>query len=335
MRDRQPSARDGEVAGTARPRPGAPNRESHSTVGGLLALQAVAGNSAVARMVAPVVQRDLAAYTREHLEVESSPPSEGPSPTTMTTDTADAPAVQAALQALISAGRVKLRTVRDMLQFSGSGATAAELLAALGSAGFTKARTMADSVLDEHRISVYSKNELTFQPGLLWDTTLFESRDNVEVQTKRGLTAAEIAAASSVFGASIAYDSIILEEDLVMSIGGYVRTTPWEINFPDGTLAGGGPSFDLLIHELGHSWQYARGVSLATTTYHAMRGIYDYGGEARLQQVTAAGGGLRAFNTEQQADIASDAYQILAGTRTGTRAVYEPYLREFRSAGYR
>jgi hypothetical protein len=335
MRDLQPNARDHDVAGTARPRRGAPTGRSRHTAGGLLALQAVAGNSAVARMVAPVVQRDLAAYTREHLEVESSPPSEGPSPTTMTTDTADAPAVQAALQALISAGKVKQRTVRDMLQFSSSGATAAELLAAFSSAGFTKARPMADAVLDEHRISVYSKNEVTFQPGLFWDTTLFESRDNVEVQTKRGLTAAEIAAASSVFGASIAYDRIVLEEDLVMSVGGYVRATPWEINFPNGTLSGGGPSFSFLIHELGHSWQYARGVSLGTTTYHAIFSSYDYGGEARLREVTAAGGGLRAFNTEQQGDIASDAYQVLVGTHTGTRAVYEPYLREFRAGAYR
>ena len=330
-----PSAREGDALVAGRPRPGAPpHRDTRATAGGLLALQSVAGNSAVARMVAPVVQRDLAAYTREHLEVES-PPSEGPSPSTMTTNTADAPAVQAALQPLISAGKVKLRTVRDMLQFSGSGATAAELLAALSSAGFTRAQPMADAVLDEHRIFVYSKNEVTFQPGLLWDTTLAEHRDNLDVQTKRGLTAGEIAAASSVYGASLTYDSIVLEDAPVMSIGGYARTTPWTLNFPNGTLAGGGPSFDWLIHERGHSGQYARGVSLGTTLYPAIRGVSDYGGEARLQQVTATGGGLRSFNTEQQADIATNAYQILARTRSGTPAVYEPYLREFRSGAYR
>lgn len=298
-------------------------------------MQSRAGNSAVARLVSHVVQRDLAAYTREHLEVQPSIPADGPAPPTLETDTADAPAVQAAAQPLTSAGKVSVRTVRDMLQFSGSGATSAEALAAFSGAGFPRAREMADALLDQHRISVYSKEEVAFIPGLLWDTTLSRRRENVDVQTTRGLTAAELAAATSVYGASLDYEHIVLDDAPIMGVAGYARTTPWTINFPNGTLAGGGPELSWLIHELGHSWQYQRGVSVVTTLYHAVRGIYDYGGEPRLQQVTAAGGGLSTFNTEQQADIAKDAYQIMTGSRSGNIAVYQPYLQELRSGRYR
>ncbi len=286
--------------------------------------------SAVQRDV--VVQRDLAAYTREHLAAE---PSYSEGPPVMETSTADAPGIAAATGALISAGKVSVRTVQDAQQFSGTGATRDELVNAFVAAKYPRAAEMADALLDPHRIAVYSREEVTIVPGLLWDTTLGQSQQNLKTLTTRGLTGAERAAAMSVYGGSIDYDRIVLDDAPAMAVGGYARTTPWTLNFPSGTLAGGGPDTSWLMHELGHSWQYQRGVSMATTIYHAVRGIYDYGGEEALRQATASGRGLSAFNTEQQADIACHAYEIVNGLRAGDVTAYQPYLDELRSGRYR
>lgn len=297
-----------------------------------MALQASAGNRAVRDLLAPTVQRDLAAYTREHVEVESPMAAEGPP--TMETTSADAPGIEVALRPLISAGKVGTKIVRDMRQFWSTGATRADLVAALSAAYPAAVTRMVDGLLDEHRITLYSADQTTIIPGLIWDTRIASSAQNTETQTRRGLTNAELTAATSVYGSSLAYDTIVLEDAPVMAIGGYARTTPWTVNFPTGTLAGGGPDMPWLIHELGHSWQYARGVGLSTTLYHAIRGVYAYGGEAELLRRTAAGQTLSSFNTEQQADIASDAYRVLNGA-PGNRAAYAPYLAEFRAGAYR
>lgn len=151
----------------------------------------------------------------------------------------------------------------------------------------------------------------------------------------RSLNASERAAAVAVFGDSIDYDAVVLKDAPIMGMLGYARTTPWAISFPVGTVAGGGPGMSWLIHELCHRWQYARGVSMARMLVHAVRGIYDYGGEQALTQATAAEAGLAAFNTEQQAAIAADAYRALA-SRTGSNlATFQPYLAEFSSGQYR
>jgi hypothetical protein len=279
-----------------------------------------------------VVQRDLAAYTREHLEVM---PSYGEGPPVMETYTADAPGIAAATGPLVGAGKVNVRTVQDMQQFSGTGATRDEVANAFAAGSYPRAGQMADALLDPHRIAVYSREEVTTIPGLIWDTTLGRRQQALDTMTTRGLTGAERAAAMSVYGGSIDYDHIVLDDAPVMAVGGDARATPWTLNFPSGTLAGGGPDMSWLIHELGHSWQYQRGVSMATTAYHAVRGIYDYGGEEALRRVTASGRGLSAFNTEQQGDIACHAYEIMNHIRPGDITVYQPYLDEFRSGRYR
>jgi hypothetical protein len=277
-----------------------------------------------------VVQRDLASYTREHLTVVPIYPAP-----LMKTAAAGAAGISAALKALVSAGKVGVRPEKDTLVFSGTGATSAEVLAALAAAGYPKAAQMAGALLDPHLIVMYTPEDKLESAGLFGTTTLGKMQQQLDTQTTRGLTAAERKAAESVYGNSIDYDDIVLDDAVIMGIGGYARTTPWTINFPTGTLAGGGPSMSLLIHELGHSWQYQRGVSLMTTLHHAVFSSYDYGGEAALAAATAAGKGLRSFNTEQQADIAMHAYEIMTGIRTGNIAVYQPYLDEFRSGKYR
>jgi hypothetical protein len=131
-------------------------------------------------------------------------------------------------------------------------------------------------------------------------------------QSKRGLTASEKAEATLVYGTSMNYDSIILEEDSVMSVGGYARTTPYTVNFPPGSF-GRSDFIPWLIHELMHSWQYQHGTGVTKTLFYAIFGTYDYGGEAGLRAATVAGRGLKSFNTEQQGDIAEDYYKRLKG----------------------
>jgi hypothetical protein len=279
-----------------------------------------------------VVQRDLAAYTREHLTVIPIDPE---APPLMETAAASASEISAALKALVSAGKVGVRPEKDTLVYSGTGATSAEVIAAFAAAGYPKAVQMAGALLDPHMIVTYTPEDKLVSAGLFGTTTLSQTKQKLDTQTTRGLTAAERKAAESVYGSSIDYDHIVLDDAVIMGIGGYARTTPWTINFPAGTLAGGGPDTSWLIHELGHSWQYQRGVSLMTTLHHAVFSSYDYGGEAGLAKATAAGKGLSSFNTEQQADIAKDAYQIMIGIHKGNLAVYQPYLDEFRSGKYR
>ncbi len=295
----------------------------------VLRLQAAAGNAAVSALM---VQRDLAGYTREHLEVE---PMMGEGPPIFETTTADGPALTAALAGLVAAGKVGTRTVRDLVQFFGTGATNAEISAALTAAGLPRSAEMAAELLNDRHVALYSRENRTYIPGLIWDTELAKRSNNVDAQTSRGLTNAEMAAARTVYGGSLPYDDIRLEEAPVMSAGGYARTTPWAINLPVGDLTTSPVDLGLLIHELAHSWQYARGVSMATTAYHAVRAVYDYGGEAELARRTAAGQGLSSFNTEQQGDIAQHAWEIAVGRRTGTAAVYAPYVAEFSSGAYK
>jgi hypothetical protein len=285
------------------------------------------------RLAGPrVLHRDLAGYTSEHVDVESSiiDPM-APSPPILDVTSADAAALSSALSALITAGKVGTATRGDLRRFWSTGATLSDVETAFSAAGFPRAHDMAVSLLDGTRIAIYSRNEKVYIPGIIWDTNISNTTQNVSVQTHRGLTNAERTAAQEVFGTSLNYDAIVLDEDPVMAIGGFARTTPWEINFPVGTLSGGLP-LNWLLHEMGHTWEYAHGVGLSTTLYHAIRGVYAYGGETELAARTARGQGLASFNTEQQADIAKDAYYAIHGT--GTLSVYQPYIDEFH-AGYR
>ncbi len=294
----------------------------------LLRLQSAVGNAAVSSMI---VQRDLAGYAVEHLDLEVF----GGTVPIVDKTSADGPRLTMALAGLIAAGKVGTRTVRDMVQFFGSGATRVEIIGAFTTAGYSRAGQMADELLNDRHVTLYSKDKVTVIPGLIWDTELAKSSNNVDTQTSRGLTNAEMAAARTVYGGSLPWDDILLEESPVISAGNYARTTPWSIHVPTGDLSSSPIYLGTLIHELGHSWQYARGVSMATTAYHAVRAIYDYGGEAELARRTAAGQGLSSFNTEQQGDIAEHAWEISAGLRTGTAATYAPYVAEFKSGAYK
>lgn len=130
----------------------------------------------------------------------------------------------------------------------------------------------------------------------------------------RKLTQAERDVAAFIFGAGLNLDPIVLKESAAMTIGGYIRTLPDAMYVPPGRLYTIGMA--LLMHELTHSFQYQHGVSVAETTANAVKGVYDYGGEAGLRDAIAKKKCFTDFNTEQQGDIVEDYYKRASGKET-------------------
>jgi len=298
------------------------------------AADAVAGSASVAQAGARGgaggrVQRDLAAYKRDHEEIL---PSYGESASLTTlTYRADAPALEAALGALVAAGKVARRDDGTRVFFSGSGATRAEVEAALTAASIPRAGDLADALLADHNTYVYSRERVMDMTTwfLFWSSTArLSTRANVvERQSARPLTAHERAEARLVFDAGLSYDPIQVVEDPVMGVGGIARTLPNTLYFPTGAF-GRSTFMPWLIHELTHAWQYQHGYGVGTTLYHAVFSSYAYGGEAGLLAATAAGQGFRSFNTEQQGDILQDYYtRVKAGQST---TAWDPFVAEAR-----
>lgn len=147
---------------------------------------------------------------------------------------------------------------------------------------------------------------------------------------RRRLNEAERTEARLVFGDSLDLDRIVVAGAPLMSFGRIARALPHAIYFPVDTFRGGIP-MPWLIHELTHSWQYQHGVTLATTLFHAVRRIYDYGGEEGLRRALAEGRRFTSFNTEQQGDILRDYYRRLR--RREDVALWEPFVAQVRAAG--
>jgi hypothetical protein len=151
----------------------------------------------------------------------------------------------------------------------------------------------------------------------------------------RGLDPTEVAAARLVFGDTLDTDGILLTEGGPLSVGGYVRTLPEGINFPEGILASP-PSYftSLLIHELGHCWQYQQGAGIPGLLLSAIRGDYDYdGGQQGLIDAAAAGRSFADFGYEEQGDIFEDYYDLLVGG--GDTSAYDPYMQSVRDGSWR
>ena len=142
---------------------------------------------------------------------------------------------------------------------------------------------------------------------------------------RRPLSGDEVREAEKVFGDSLDFEAVRVVESAVMGVGNYARTPFETVYFPPG--AGDSAAFvPWLIHELTHVWQTQHGVSVLTKLRGAVRGRYDYGGEAGLR----AGRRFRDFNTEQQGDICRDYYRtVVAG---GDTSAYERFLAEVRAA---
>lgn len=272
-----------------------------------------------------VVQREILTYNSTHTEFH---PTYGESMTTIWDEySGESSAIQSALQALITAGKVGTSDDGRRTFFYNKSATRSEFSSAFTAAGYSNASTLTDAMMDNHNVYVYSGTRVTKSSTLFWESTLSTRTDVTERQTRRLLTDFEKNEARIVFGSNLNLNRIRVEEDPVMSVGGYARTTPWTINFPSGSF-GRGSFMPWLIHELGHSWQYQHGYSLWTTLYHAIEADYDYGGEAGLNAAHSAGHGLSHFTTEEQAQIARDYYvRVKAGQDV---TAWLPFINEFK-----
>lgn len=166
---------------------------------------------------------------------------------------------------------------------------------------------------------------------LLWQIIKFNTRT---------LSSTEIAEAKKVFGSSISYWQVRIDEysliawigSLFSGGGGMGVTTFHTINFNHKIkTAPGNSDMAWLIHELTHVSQYEHvGSQYMGEALHAQAtGGYGYGGEPALLAAFAAGKHLRDFNREQQGDIARDFYLALTSGRPTT--AYDPFIVELRA----
>ena len=142
----------------------------------------------------------------------------------------------------------------------------------------------------------------------------------------RPLNATERSGAKDIFGTTLDEDAVCIKESWAKTVGGYYRTIGDTIYVPNGeknTI-----STHRVMHELTHTWQSHHGVSLATQTVAAIRGNYDYGGEAGLNDAIKNKKCFTDFNTEQQGDIVEDYYsKSQAGASTYPWSVFIDQVR--------
>jgi hypothetical protein len=270
------------------------------------------------------VQRDLAGYWRDRTEIL---PTHGGMSVPSITYRAGAASLRAALAGLVAAGKVAERDDGTRLFFSGSGATQAELEAAFNAAGIARAADLAQAVLNQTQLYLFTREKTSEITTLFWTSTISRNANVVERQTSRPLTAFERSEAARVFAGGLDLGRVQVAEDLLATAAGAAFALPGIIRFPSGSMS---RSYYLpwLIHELTHAWQYQHGIGVSTTAYHAFASSYDYGGEAALRAATAAGRHFRDFNTEQQGDIVQHYYEALLAGRSTT--AFDPFIAEVR-----
>ncbi len=128
----------------------------------------------------------------------------------------------------------------------------------------------------------------------------------------RPLTAAEKETARGIFGDSLDYGRIRIDERAWL---GPRQRRFCYVSFY--TVNSWGPMQPgLLIHELVHVWQYQQWgsayIPLALSAQYSAGG-YNYGGLPALQAARSLDRGFSVFNPEQQADIISDAFRYKNG----------------------
>jgi Ca2+-binding RTX toxin-like protein len=130
---------------------------------------------------------------------------------------------------------------------------------------------------------------------------------------QRGMSSEEIQLARGVFGNSIPYELVRIDEFSLMAGIGRTHVTGYIINSTESL------DDSTLIHELTHVWQYVQDGLVYIPEAIAGQGSddgYDYGGVAGLRDKMAAGKGLSAFNPEQQGSIVADYFTLRQRART-------------------
>ena len=283
------------------------------------------------RLVHPTIQRELMAYKGVYQEL-IPPVTPETSSIIYETYTGDAPDIQAALAALIAANKVGTRDDGTRMFFFNKSATKTDLKSAFAAAGYPKSAEMAEAIVQKNEIFLYSKGKIVTMASFfgLIESTLGRKQQLVERQTKRPLTDFERTEAKQVFGNSLKFDSVILEEDPILTVdwklSPTIARTPFNtIHFPPGSFSNSG-FMPWLIHELTHVWQTQHGISVFTKLYHALFSTYNYGGEAELLRARAAGKKFTDFNTEQQGDILEDYYKRLKAGKNVS--AWQPFVNQ-------
>ncbi|MEO7146232.1 MAG: DUF4157 domain-containing protein [Bryobacteraceae bacterium] len=129
----------------------------------------------------------------------------------------------------------------------------------------------------------------------------------------RPLSGSERGKASSVFGGSINFELVRVDQHAVLGPG--LSKNPRAYTSFHTINGWGGLDDATLIHELTHVWQYEQaGAIYMPQALHAQMSLgnkaYHYGGAAGLQVAKTGGQRLTSFNREQQAQIVEDLYLI-------------------------
>ncbi len=154
----------------------------------------------------------------------------------------------------------------------------------------------------------------------------------------RPLTGSEIAVAREVFGNSIDYNLVRIDEKAITAKWSNAAYVTFHTINHWGALS---PS--LLIHELTHVWQYEKmGAMYMPRAIHAQGTPegYDYGGIPQLEANQNIG--MNAFNLEQQGDLLRDYYLIKhnqtpqwstfdEANRASVIALFEIYVNEVKA----
>jgi Ca2+-binding RTX toxin-like protein len=129
---------------------------------------------------------------------------------------------------------------------------------------------------------------------------------------QRGMTSEEIAVARGVFGNSIPWDRVRLDEHSLMAWIGRTHVTGFIINSTENI------SDRTMIHELTHVWQYVTGglvyIPEAIGGQASDEG-YDFGGISGLEATMNANGGMSSYNPEQQGEIVATYYDKIQQAR--------------------
>jgi len=164
---------------------------------------------------------------------------------------------------------------------------------------------------------------------------LYEACTSGFFPNTRPLTAAEYRLLEPIFGNSVPYDLIRIDE---RAYAGPSWANFYYVSFH--TINGWRPmNAPTLVHEVVHIWQYThRGAAYIPRALYAQttKMGYNYGGLEPLRLSRE----LEAFNYEQQADIIEDAFRLANGYQAqwvrgrGAEVLpdFYPYLDEIRGA---
>ncbi len=167
--------------------------------------------------------------------------------------------------------------------------------------------------------------------------------------TTRELTSDEITIAGSVFGNTVDYKQVRVDEhSLISTIGAYFKkasgmgvTLFHTINFNKKVnVTAGSADAGWLVHEMTHVWQYEHvgaqylgeaihAQATAGYVYGTSESYTDDGNGAVLARRRGEGATFASFNREQQGDIASHYYMRRSNTLPITD--WQPYIDDLRA----